>query len=191
MTQTAPEQRTAVMILVEVTWEDQSGTTQKTRACMVNRSTGGACIRVRQAIHVGAKLRVQWRWEQFTGTTRYCRTEGRDYFVGIQRDTDAKVSKEGVAERSLTARRGRLAEETRATEKSTTGQKGVLAKAVESRSAQLAPADLWAGVERRQGQAPGAQRMSPAEYLLQALEALEPEPPAAAGGKEIAVPQGT
>jgi hypothetical protein len=74
MTETAPEQRTAVMILVEVTWEDQSGTAQKTRACRVNRSMGGACIRVRQPIHVGAKLRVQWRWEQFTGTTRYCRT---------------------------------------------------------------------------------------------------------------------
>jgi hypothetical protein len=85
-----PEPRTAVMILVETSWEDQSGTLQKTRARMENRSPGGACIRLRKPIHVGAKLQVQWRWEQFTGTVRYCRSDGRDFLVGIQRDTVEK-----------------------------------------------------------------------------------------------------
>jgi hypothetical protein len=31
-----PEPRSPVMILVEATWEDQSGTLQTARACMVN-----------------------------------------------------------------------------------------------------------------------------------------------------------
>lgn len=93
-----PEPRTAVMILVETSWEDQSGTLQKTRARMENRSPGGACIRLRMPIHVGAKLQVQWRWEQFTGTVRYCRSDGRDFLVGVQRDTVEKaIAKKEVA----------------------------------------------------------------------------------------------
>ena len=153
---------------------------------MVNRSSGGACIRLRQPIHVGAKLRVQWRWEQFTGTTRYCRTEGREYYVGIQRDAEQKATREGVAPRSVT--------EKPAAEGNTIGQKSrvqdVMAKAVEKRATPSTPAALWRGVDRRQANAAAGQGMSPAEYLLQALEALEPEPPRE-GTKEFAVLQGT
>ena len=190
MTETTPEQRTAVMILVEVTWEDQSGTAQKTRACMVNRSSGGACIRLRQPIYVGAKLRVQWRWEQFTGTTRYCRTEGRDYYVGIQRDAEQKTAPPRVTQETVAPRN---ATEKAASEGNTSGHRvvvqDVLAKAVEKRNAPPTPSALWRGLERGQGNAPAAQTMSPAEYLLQALEALEPEPPL--GAKEFAVLRGT
>lgn len=57
---------------------------------MVNRSAGGACIRLRHVIPVETKLRVQWRWEQFTGTSRWCRADGKDYLVGIQRDPEEK-----------------------------------------------------------------------------------------------------
>jgi hypothetical protein len=32
-------------------------------------------------------VRIQWRFEQFSGTAKYCRSEGREYRVGIQRDT--------------------------------------------------------------------------------------------------------
>jgi hypothetical protein len=103
MSEKAPEPRTAVMILVETSWKDQSGTLQRSGARMENRSAGGACIRLRKPIHVGAKLQVQWRWEQFTGTARYCRSDGRDYLVGIQRDAGEKVTtkKEMVQEVSL------------------------------------------------------------------------------------------
>jgi hypothetical protein len=190
MTETTPEQRRAVMILVDVTWEDQSGTSQKTRACMVNRSTGGACIRLRQPIPVGAKLRVQWRWEQFTGTTRYCRTEGRDYYVGIQRDAEQKAvtqmaTQESIAQRNVMERL--------AAEENTNGQKvlaqDALAKAVEKRTAQPSPGALWSGLARRQGNAAAAQTMSPTDFLLEALEAIEPEP--LPGAKEFAVLRGT
>jgi hypothetical protein len=54
---------------------------------MEDRSTGGACIRIKTAIGVGSKVRIQWRFEQFSGTAKYCRSEGREYLVGIQRDT--------------------------------------------------------------------------------------------------------
>jgi hypothetical protein len=87
-----PEPRTPVMILVEASWEDQSGTLQKCNARMENRSTGGACIRLRKLVHVGARLHLYWRWEEFTGTARYCRSDGRDYLVGLQRDPEHKTS---------------------------------------------------------------------------------------------------
>ncbi len=81
------EPRMPVMILVDVSWEDQSGTLQTVPARMEDRSAGGACIRAKTRIAVGSKLRIQWRWEQFSGIAKSCRSEGREYLIGIQRDT--------------------------------------------------------------------------------------------------------
>lgn len=86
-TRVMTEFRAPVMTLVEVSWEDPGGTLQTVPAHMENKSAGGACIRVKTPIVVGSKLRIQWRLEQFSGTARYCRAEGREYLVGIQRDT--------------------------------------------------------------------------------------------------------
>ncbi|MGA9542800.1 MAG: hypothetical protein WBQ85_04490, partial [Candidatus Sulfotelmatobacter sp.] len=82
-----PEFRMPVMTLVEASWEDPSGASRTAAARMEDRSTGGACIRIKTAIGVGSKVRIQWRFEQFSGTAKYCRSEGREYLVGIQRDT--------------------------------------------------------------------------------------------------------
>jgi len=81
-----PDFRTAVMTLVEASWEDESGALRTAPACMEDKSTGGARIRINTPIGVGAKLRIQWRFEQFSGTAKYCRSEGKDYVVGIQRE---------------------------------------------------------------------------------------------------------
>jgi hypothetical protein len=80
------EFRTRVMTLVEASWQDPSGALQSLPARMEDKSLGGACIRVKTPIGVGSKLSVQWRFEQFSGTAKYCRSEGREYLVGIQRD---------------------------------------------------------------------------------------------------------
>ena len=69
-----PEPRSAVMILVDVSWQDRDGSLRSTRACMENRSITGICIRCRSAIDVGARLSIQGRWEQFSGVAKYCRT---------------------------------------------------------------------------------------------------------------------
>jgi len=90
MNEVTPEPRIPVMIVVEATWEDQSGTSQTARARMENRSVSGACIRLRSQIKVGTKLKLQWRWDKFTGIARYCRSEGRDFLVGLQRATEQK-----------------------------------------------------------------------------------------------------
>jgi hypothetical protein len=194
----APEQRTAVMVLVEATWQDQSGTLQKSRACMINRSHGGACIRLRRAIAVGTKLRVQWRWDQFTGITRYCRSEGRDFLVGVQKESEQHVTEHKAEEKK--AADERVTESKHAAERVLPQE--VLAQAVERRSLETQAA-MWGGArweeKRVQEVAPEMQTeqsglgqtntetkrlsesvskaepsRSPAEFLLQALGTSAP-----------------
>src|ERR1700722_656672 len=86
------EPRTAVMTMVEASWQEESGTLRTVPACMEIKSAGGACIRLKTPISVGSKLSIRWRFDTFTGTARNCRSEGREYLVGIQRNAaDAPV----------------------------------------------------------------------------------------------------
>jgi hypothetical protein len=90
-----PEPRTAVMIVVEASWKNQDGTAQKAHARMENKSLSGACIRMKKPLRVGTRVKVRWRWEEFTGITKYCRSETDGYRVGLQKE----VSKnEGMEE---------------------------------------------------------------------------------------------
>lgn len=82
-----PEPRTAVKILVEASWHDQAGSLQVAAAWMEDKSSGGACIRLKTPVRAGIKLNLQGRWEQLSGTVKYCRTDGSAYVVGIQRDS--------------------------------------------------------------------------------------------------------
>jgi hypothetical protein len=81
-----PEPPTPVIIMVEVSWEDQNGTIHTTRARIENKSSGGACIRLNKKVAVGTQLRIEGQWEKFAGEARYCRQDGRDYLLGIQKN---------------------------------------------------------------------------------------------------------
>jgi hypothetical protein len=122
MSGATPEPRTAVMILVEATWEDQTGTVQSAPARMENRSAHGACIRLKVRIRVGARLSIQSHREQFSGVAKYCRSDGKDFLVGMQKDAvhrplvkkpeekevpkrDAPQSKEAPAAKRVVQRR--------------------------------------------------------------------------------------
>ncbi len=91
-----PELRTPVMILVDVSWQELDGVPQKSRACMEDKSAGGARIRVKTPIAAGSWLSIQWRFEQFVGIAKYCRREGREYVVGIQRQDASDSSSDRV-----------------------------------------------------------------------------------------------
>jgi hypothetical protein len=100
------EYRTAVMTCVEASWEDPSGTLQTVHARMEDKSPSGACIRVKRPIGVGSKLKIQWRFERFSGITKYCRSEGNEYLVGMQRDEtnstpNTPVHKDVLPEKNL------------------------------------------------------------------------------------------
>jgi hypothetical protein len=81
------ERRSQVMIVADAWWEGSDGALQKGRARIVNKSVSGACVRTEQQIHVGAKLRIESRWDEFCGVAKYCRSDGSGYLVGIQRKT--------------------------------------------------------------------------------------------------------
>lgn len=94
-----PESRSAVMIVVDAWWEGREGALQTARACIVNKSISGACIRVKMRIGVGAQVRIQSRWEEFCGVAKYCRSEGNEYLVGIHRETgESTIPKQRAAE---------------------------------------------------------------------------------------------
>jgi hypothetical protein len=78
--------RTPVMIRVEVSWLDDAGALQAIRGCMEDKSAGGACIRVKIPVGMGAKLSIRGPWEEFSGVAKYCRREGKEFLVGVQRD---------------------------------------------------------------------------------------------------------
>ena len=67
--------------------EGPDGILQRGPVRIVNKSISGACVRVKSRIEVGARLRIQSRWDEFSGTARYCRSVGPEYLVGIERET--------------------------------------------------------------------------------------------------------
>ena len=75
------------MAVAEVVWEDQLGAWRGAAARIEDTSRSGACIRVPVPINVGAKLKIKWHREEFSGVAKYCRRDGADYVLGIQRET--------------------------------------------------------------------------------------------------------
>lgn len=78
--------RTPVMIVVAASWQDSSGVWQTVPARIEDKSAGGACIRLKTPIPAGSRVMIEWRFEKFSGIVKYCRSQDREYFVGIQRD---------------------------------------------------------------------------------------------------------
>jgi hypothetical protein len=80
------EPRTAMMAVVEVSWEDQCGTRHTSSAKLEDTSPSGACLRVKVPVAIGSAMKVNSYRERFSGTTRYCRTDRREFVVGVQKD---------------------------------------------------------------------------------------------------------
>jgi hypothetical protein len=86
MSATRTEPRTAMMALVEVSWEDHFGTRHTSSAKQEDTSPSGACLRVKVPVTIGSSMKVNSHRERFSGIARYCRTDRRDFVVGIQKD---------------------------------------------------------------------------------------------------------
>jgi len=65
---------------------ENSGTLQSVTARMENRSAQGACIRIKANVGVGTRVYIRSHREQFSGIAKYCRVDGKEFLVGIQRD---------------------------------------------------------------------------------------------------------
>jgi hypothetical protein len=71
------------MILAEVSWEDQRGTLHEARATIQDLSRSGAYIRVKSPIAVGSRLKIKSYRDQFSGIAKNCRPDGKDFVVGL------------------------------------------------------------------------------------------------------------
>jgi hypothetical protein len=85
------ESRTAIMAIVEVSWEEvsfenEAGVPQTARGKLEDTSRHGASIRIGKPIVVGSKIHLKWHREEFSGVVRSCRQSGLDFILGIKRD---------------------------------------------------------------------------------------------------------
>ncbi len=83
------EPRTALWADAEVSWEDHTGAPNRASATLEDTSPSGACIRLKKPIMVGSRLSVKWYMEQFSAIARNCRSDGREFLLGVRRDTGA------------------------------------------------------------------------------------------------------
>jgi hypothetical protein len=81
------------MAKAELSWEDQSGTSHGAPAMIEDTSVHGACIRVGTKFLVGSRLLIKRRTENFAGVVKYCRRDGEEFVIGVQREIAAGQGK--------------------------------------------------------------------------------------------------
>jgi len=82
------EPRAVLWAVAEVAWEDPAGTPYRAPATLEDTSPSGACIRLKKPISIGCRLIVKWKREQFSATARNCRSDGKDFLLGVRRDKE-------------------------------------------------------------------------------------------------------
>jgi len=80
------EPRIVLWATAEVCWEDQTGTANRASATLEDTSLSGACLRLKNPITVGSKILVKWHREQFSAIARNCRSDGREFLLGVRRE---------------------------------------------------------------------------------------------------------
>jgi hypothetical protein len=82
------EPRKVMWAVAEISWQDAAGTSFRAPATLEDTSPSGACIRIRQPFPVGSRLTVKWHREQFSAVARNCRSDGRDFILGVRREAE-------------------------------------------------------------------------------------------------------
>jgi len=90
------EPRTALRGVAEAFWQDQAGAVNWAPATLQDTSPSGACIRLKTPIPVGARLTVKWHREDFSAVARNCRSDGREFLLGVRREPTARRIEPGA-----------------------------------------------------------------------------------------------
>lgn len=93
------EPRKMVWAIAEVCWQEPDGTSLHTPATLEDTSTSGACLRTKRPFAIGSRLTIKWRREQFSAIAKNCRSDGRDFLLGVRRDAQANREKPQTASR--------------------------------------------------------------------------------------------
>lgn len=81
------EPRKTVWAVAEVSWQEPDGTAVCAPATLEDTSNSGACVRVKRPFAIGSRVMIKWRREQFSAIARNCRRDGRDFLLGVHRET--------------------------------------------------------------------------------------------------------
>jgi hypothetical protein len=87
------EPRVLMWAVAEISWQDAGGTSCRAPATLEDSSKSGACIRVRRPFEVGSMVTIKWHREQFRAVARNCRSDGRDFLLGLKREGDGNHSR--------------------------------------------------------------------------------------------------
>jgi len=90
------EPRTVMWAVAEIFWDDASGTPNRVSATMEDTSRSGACVRVKRSFDVGSHVTIKWHREQFSAIAKNCRSDGKDFLLGVRRETDRNCVPPGL-----------------------------------------------------------------------------------------------
>jgi hypothetical protein len=85
--------------VAEVFWQDPAGAVNRVPGTLEDTSPSGACIRLKTPIAVGARLTVKWHREHFPAVARNCRSDGREFLLGVRREPAASCIEPGTPPR--------------------------------------------------------------------------------------------
>ncbi len=86
MSERGREPRQAIWAVAEVSWQDQGGAVCVAAGTLEDTSQSGACVRVKAPILVGSRVMVKWHREQFSAVAKNCRSDGREFLLGVRRE---------------------------------------------------------------------------------------------------------
>ena len=87
--------------MVEASWTDKDGATQRVNALLENISPSGACLQFETAIPLGVQLRFECDKHEFSGEVRYCTYHEIGYFVGVELEPESQWSRRTFKPRHL------------------------------------------------------------------------------------------
>lgn len=79
------EPRMVMWAVAEISWQDPSGVPCRAPATLEDTSKSGACLRVKRPFEVGSIVTVKWHRDHFCAIARNCRSDGRDFLLGVRR----------------------------------------------------------------------------------------------------------
>jgi len=79
------EPRMVMWAVAEISWQDRNGDPCRVPATLEDMSKSGACVRVKRPFEVGSVITIKWHREHFFAIARNCRSDGRDFLLGVRR----------------------------------------------------------------------------------------------------------
>ena len=87
MNERRSESRKAVMVRVELAWEDAAGVSHTAQGKLEDKSPRGVAMRVTEEVPAGLRLRIKSPTGEFSGVVVRCQSVKRGFLLGVQRDT--------------------------------------------------------------------------------------------------------